>query len=119
MSQMKHDAAEEQDQSKNRDGASEQIVSAAHPVENAVMGAASRVRDATGRFVATVQETGEHVGRTARDSFAMGRTWARQRETGFEGAVRARPLVSLLVAGAVGLLAAELWKLGRSAAAKR
>jgi ElaB/YqjD/DUF883 family membrane-anchored ribosome-binding protein len=56
-----------------------------------------------------VEETCHDANQLARDSIQRTRARARSLEHDFEGAVAARPLVSLLIAAGVGLVVGVLW----------
>ncbi|MDB5303610.1 MAG: hypothetical protein JWM97_1159 [Phycisphaerales bacterium] len=73
---------------------------AAQAAESA-SGVSHAVQDAVGR---AVSEGYERVSDQARESFDQGRDAARRWERGFESSVQRRPLVSVLIAAAVGAL---------------
>ena len=93
---------------------SENIESAVHSAGNGVRDAAHRVKEVAGHVAAAIEEQCQEVGRTAKATFDHGRTQARRWENRFEGAVRAKPLISVLIAGAAGLVAGLLWQCRRS-----
>jgi ElaB/YqjD/DUF883 family membrane-anchored ribosome-binding protein len=59
--------------------------------------------------VEAVEEKYEQVGHAARASFEHGRDRGVRWENSFEGEVRARPIVSLLMAAGVGVLVGIFW----------
>jgi len=92
---------------------SESVSSVVHAVTDTAHAVAHQAREAAGRVVEAVEEKCEHAGRVARDSFEHGRERARRWESGFEAAIRSRPLASLFIAAAVGVACGLLWHRNR------
>jgi len=92
---------------------SDSVGSVVHAVTDTAHAVAHQAREAAGRVVEAVEEKCEQAGRVARDSFEHGRERARRWESGFEAAIRSRPLASLFIAAAVGVACGLLWHRNR------
>lgn len=88
---------------------SESVGSVVHSVGDRAGAVAHQARDTAVRAVEAVEEKCAQVGHAARDSFKHGRDHVRRWENDVEGAVRSRPIVSLLVAAGIGVVMGILW----------
>jgi hypothetical protein len=79
-------------------------------VADNVKSAAHTVREAAGRAASSMEHTYEEAGRYARDSVKHGRAQLRSWEETFENCVSEHPRTSLLLAMALGAVAAAWWK---------
>src|SRR5688572_30128169 len=75
---------------------SQSVSSLSHAVVDKTRAAGHRAAQTAGHVVDAVEEKGEQLGHVARDAFIHGRDCAVRWEHNFEGAVRSRPIVSLL-----------------------
>jgi len=88
---------------------SEDVGSVVHAVRDRAGTAVHEVRKTADRVVRAVEDKCEQAGHAARETFEHGRDRVRHWENDFEGAVRSRPLVSLLIAAAIGCVVGMLW----------
>ena len=87
---------------------SEEVGSVVHAVADNARAAAHQVRETAGRAVEAVEEKCEQVGHAARDTFEHGRHRVVRWEHDFEKVLKARPIVSLLIAAGVGVVLGAL-----------
>lgn len=109
MSHLNQNVKAAIDQSATAADVSENVGEFIRAVADGASTAAHQVRGAAGRAVEAVEQKYERVSHAARDSFQHGRDLGRRWEDDFEGAIRSRPLISVLIAAGIGLVVGTLW----------
>jgi ElaB/YqjD/DUF883 family membrane-anchored ribosome-binding protein len=84
---------------------SQSVSSLPHAVADKTRAAGQRIAETAGHVVDAVKEKGEQFGQAGRDALTHGRDRAVRWEHNVEGAVRSSPIVSLLIAAGIGVLA--------------
>ena len=98
-----NEAAHHSDKADN--DVSEDVGSVVHAVADRAGTAAHQVHETAGRFVEALEDKCDRVGQSFQHGRENGRRWQRE----FVGAVRSRPLVSLLIAAGTGAVVGILW----------